>query len=314
MKMSCRTPSNVYLSTTGEIPAKKISGRLRFWRAQQYCGKFESMHLIHKPGMRYVLIALLMTGCMDTAILHQPGPGEPSTAIHKKEKVSPSSKKYEPDSWQSFLQHIPVSDGPVLDYTGQKIPDQGKHFAILTYDVGKRDLQQCADALIRLRAEYLFTRKRPGEIGFHFTGGQFYSFDAYCNGKRPVPKGNEVAFINKEPVPADKASLRQYLDLVYTYAGTISLAKELKPTNRFEVGTVVIYAGSPGHCFIITDEAVNEAGEKVFKLVEGYTPAQTIYVLRNVMETENTPWHTLNHGTIKTASYTFTRYRLGKFE
>ena len=224
---------------------------------------------------------------------------------------------FEEGSWQFFLRHLPVVDSPVLDYRGREVDDQYKHVGVIPYDVGTRDLQQCADALMRLRAEYLFGKKQYEKIGFHFTGGQFYSFTDYCNGKRPVPRGNDVVFVNNATtVTRNRQSLRKYLDIVYTYAGTISLAKELKPAQDFEVGTVVIYGGSPGHCFIIIDESRNEKGEKVFKLAEGYTPAQSIYVLRNPDPGSSTkdPWHRLEKGMIQTASYTFEKYQLGRFE
>src|SRR5215218_4144092 len=96
--------------------------------------------------------------------------------------ASSPSVKFEEGSWADFLQHLPVEEGPILDYRGLPVGDQEKHIGIIPYDVGKRDLQQCADALMRLRAEYLFGRKRYDEIGFHFVGGQFYTWNDYCRG------------------------------------------------------------------------------------------------------------------------------------
>jgi hypothetical protein len=201
-----------------------------------------------------------------------------------------------------------------VDYRGKVIREQKKHAAIIDYDVGNTDLQQCADALMRLRAEYLFSQKRFHEIGFHFTSGHRYSYTEYCKGKRPVPRGNSVRFVSTSPVSISHQSLRQYLDIVYTYAGTISLANELLTATKFTIGTIIISPGSPGHCLIITDEATGVDGEKLYKLVEGYTPAQSIYVLRNVAEPTLGYWHRLSKGPLETASYIFQTYQLKKFE
>ncbi|MEI6948703.1 DUF4846 domain-containing protein [Paraflavisolibacter sp. H34] len=229
--------------------------------------------------------------------------------------VTPSSHSYPSGSWQHFLQHLPAKEGPVLDYSGNPVSNQQKHVAIVPYDVGTKDLQQCADALIRLRAEYLFSAGRYEEIGFHFTSGHLYRWKDYCKGLRPVIRGNSVAFSRlAAPGRQDHPSLRRYLDIVYTYAGTVSLARELQPTRELKTGTVIITPGSPGHCSMIVDEATDGKGKKLFKLVEGFMPAQSIYILKNPA-TENAPWYALEAGApVETSSYSFHHYKLGRFE
>ena len=237
-----------------------------------------------------------------------------ATFIHSTTPSKPTKAFIEKETWPHFLSHLPIKNLPILNYKGQPVRDQDKHIGIIPFDVGTTDLQQCADALMRLRAEYLFAQQRFSEIGFHFVSGQYYSWDMYCKGLRPYVHGNGVRFKNSGTSNRSHESLRAYLDLVYTYASTISLARELKPASGFEVGTIVIHPGAPGHCFIIIDASVDEEGQKIFKLAEGYTPAQSIYVLRNPAKPGLDPWYRLNRKAIETASYYFSDFLLKKFE
>ena len=291
-----------------EIPAFAIStDKIKFtlWNP-----KHLSSHI--KRLMRLVILcSVCLFSCSqlsDTKFMRN---DHPVLAV-KKEIVSTQRK--DEKSWLYFLQNLPIKNGPILDYRGNQIANQIKHNAIINYDVGTKDLQQCADALMRLRAEYLFQQDRYHEIGFHFVDGMLYTWDQYCNGLKVLPKGNDIKLIKSSPSPYTHESLRKYLDVVYNYASTISLTKELKKTNEFAAGTVVIYPGSPGHCFIIIDEALDENGEKIFKLAEGYTPAQSIYVLSNLVEPEINPWYHLQKGTITTSSCRFINYQLRSFE
>ena len=218
-------------------------------------------------------------------------------------------------AWQSFLQHLPTENAPIRDYKGRLVSDQEKHAAIIKYDVGNKDLQQCADALMRLRSEYLFKENRYSEIGFHFTTGNYYSWEAYCEGQRPSIKGQHIKFVaTGTGSPKDHASLRKYLDILYAYANTVSLEKELKDANDFTIGTVIIKPGYPGHTCIIIDEKSLPDGRKLYKLAEGYMPAQSIYILNNTIQPWLGAWYALKKGPITTASFEFDNYSLKKFE
>ncbi len=254
------------------------------------------------------LLPLLFVFCTDTnlnAIFSTP----PSPEIEIL-----SQRKFADTTWQYFLQHLPAEKKEVVDFTGKKIDNQQKHFAVLPYDVGTRDLQQCADALIRLRAEYLFSRKRFKGINFLFTNGHWFSFSAYCAGLRPQLQNNQLVWQEKQTAAFTHTSLRAYLDVVFSYAGTASLSKQLMKVNDFAVGTIIMKPGSPGHCMMIVDEVANQDGRRSFKLVEGFMPAQSIYILRNPDLVENSPWYVLKPGEIITSSYHFKKYLLLKFE
>jgi hypothetical protein len=80
------------------------------------------------------------------------------------------------------------------------------------------------------------------------------------------------------------AALRRYLDMIFTYAGTLSLSRELQPVPLAEVqpGDVLIKGGSPGHAVLVLDVAQDaRQGTRYALLAQSYMPAQDIHVLRN---------------------------------
>jgi len=230
-------------------------------------------------------------------------------------------EKAMPNSFAEFLQNLPLAPAgsPVLDYAGNPISNQSEHIAIINYDVGTKDLQQCADATIRLRAEYLFQQKRFDEIGFHFTSGDYFSWTDYANGTRPIISGNSVSFSEKANEDDSYASFRKYLDVIYNYAGTISVNKETKPVTSnaaISSGDIIITPGSPGHAVMIVGCAKDKRNNKIYLLAESYMPAQSIHILTNPFESGISPWYhlDLNSGSIETARYTFSTANIRRFE
>jgi hypothetical protein len=180
-------------------------------------------------------------------------------------------------SFAAWLRGLPVrpEGTPVLTYTGKPKWRQDVHVAVIDIDVGKRDLQQCADAIMRLRAEWLFSQNRDKDIAFNDTDGKRRRFSAT---KR-----------------SDHAGLRKFMDLVFAYAGTYSLDRELKavPPEQIAVGDLFIKGGFPGHAVLIADMVENRAtGEKRFLLLQSYMPAQDMHILKNPNSVDGTPWYT----------------------
>src|SRR5215216_2798811 len=68
--------------------------------------------------------------------------------------------KVQPGSFGEWLRKTPLKkDKSVHLYNGQLKRNQSAQFAVVDIPVGDKDLQQCADAVMRLRAEYLFSQK-----------------------------------------------------------------------------------------------------------------------------------------------------------
>lgn len=74
-------------------------------------------------------------------------------------------------------------DKVVYLVNGNRKINQHAQFAVLDISTGNKDLLQCADAVMRLHAEYLYEQKRYGEITFLDNNGTRYSL-AEAAGKK----------------------------------------------------------------------------------------------------------------------------------
>jgi hypothetical protein len=193
-----------------------------------------------------------------------------------------------PDSFPDWLRYLPLKPpgAPVLLFDGRPKSDQTLHAAVIDIDVGRRDLQQCADAVIRLRAEYLYAGS-PAErasIAFNFTSGERVAFARWAQGWRPVVAANRVSWRRNGVRGTDRAQFAAYLATVFAYAGSHSLERELVPVAdpaKARGGDIYIQGGFPGHAVIVVDAAVDPNGRHVMLLAQSFMPAQSIHVLRN---------------------------------
>lgn len=216
---------------------------------------------------------------------------------------------YTKGSFQSYLRNYKLKEygTAIINFDGSTYFAQNWHDAILDVPVPKNGLQQCADVLMRVRAEYLWEQDRKKDIGFKFTSGHYCSWQKYAAGYRPKIKGNKVSFHKTASVNHTKANFYKYLNLIYTYAGTASLHAELKKVSleNLKIGDMLVQPGFPGHIEMIVDVVVNDKGEYLFLLAQGNTPAQNMCLLKN-FEDELSPWYNFkDKETIYTPSYYF---------
>jgi len=223
------------------------------------------------------------------------------------------------NSFASWLQHLPLStDNTVYLYNGEKKYNQTAQFKVLDIDVGTRDLQQCADAVMRLRSEYLYASKQYDKIHFNYTNGVNIPFLKWSSGFYPSLKGNKVVWVDSSNDKSYK-SFKKYLVNIFMYAGTASLEKEMEsiPLTEIKPGDVLIRGGFPGHAVIVLDVAENKStNDKVFMIAQSYMPAQSIHILRNDFS-DSSPWYSLKEiekmMMILTPEWTFKSNQLKRF-
>lgn len=220
-----------------------------------------------------------------------------------------------------WLRRLPIQPkgAKVYLYNGRKKPYQKGAYAVIDIDVGKRDLQQCADAVMRLKAEYHYGLKDYQNIHFKYTSGHNVAFEDWRKGKRPQVSGSSVQFTSPNGKTDNSyLNFKKYMQAIFTYAGTASLTKELKrvPIADMQIGDVFIQGGFPGHAIIVVDMAVHPKTEKkVFMVAQSYMPAQSIHVLNNLNDRTLGAWYQLDfEGELDTPEWSFSKGDLKRFQ
>lgn len=274
----------------------------------------------------YLLLATAFNACTSPSVPQEPAVVRQAQTVAMPRRIGaiPLPPGYvripaTNDSYAGFLRNLPLKADPtVYLYNGQKKRNQQAQYAVLDIDAGTKDLQQCADAVMRLRAEYLYARQQYDAISFRFTNGFYCDYAHYAGGYRPIIRGNSCTWALQQSPDHSRKGFRQYLDLVYTYAGTQSLHAQLKPApfTGLAPGQVLIQTRQPyGHAVTVMDMACNpQTKDTVFLLAQSYMPAQDMHILRNPSSTTLSPWYSVHfEGPLDTPEWTFSKEDLRTF-
>jgi Domain of unknown function (4846) len=183
-------------------------------------------------------------------------------------------------------------------YNGKLKSNQEAQYAVMKIDIGKKDLVQCADAVMKLRADYLFEKHLYDQIKFLTTSGNEVSFDNWLKGIRWKEQGAKLVSYNIHKRESNaQQEYDSYMEFVFSYCGTYSLSKQLKAVNdsrSLQPGDVFVYGGFPGHAVTVMAVAKNDEDERIFLLSQGYMPAQDIHILKNYANTDLNPWYNVS--------------------
>ncbi len=218
-------------------------------------------------------------------------------------------KPTDKNSFASYLRNLPLKPaGTKVKYYNGSEKDDDVYDAVVDMNISNKDLQQCADAVMRLRGEYFYSIKAYDQISFVLTNGFKVDYSEWMKGNRVIVNGNKT-FWRKTAEPSNTyKDFRNYMEFVFTYAGTLSLSRSLHSKNirDIAIGDVFILGGSPGHAVIVVDVAENKNGEKVFLLAQSYMPAQETQILKNYNNDKISPWYSANIvGKLNTPQWTF---------
>lgn len=195
-------------------------------------------------------------------------------------------------SFTYWLRHLPLLPPrtPVRSYQGRVIlpADHKSLAAVVDLDLSKRDRQQCADTIMRLRGEFHHARGRPGSTRFRWAGGKRFGYGDWRRGLRPVRQGRRWTFQSKARPGRGYANFRRYLEYMFTWTGTLHLAGEPRVSPKEILpGDFFIQGGSPGHTVVVLDMARGPQGKIRLLVGQGFMPAQDLHLMRAA---NGNPW------------------------
>lgn len=200
-----------------------------------------------------------------------------------------------PGSFAHWLRHLPLlpKGSPVRSYDGRVIVPAGNpHLAaVVDLDVGKRDLQQCWDSVVRLRAEYLWATGQKRRIAFPYGGGiGRFSWAKWAAGFRPRKVSRRRYRLKRVARPGySRKSFRRYLKHLFIWTGSIHSGKTRQvPLSDIRIGDFFTWPGSPGHAVLVVDLAVDAKGRKVALIGQGFMPAQDFHIVASSQDCS--PW------------------------
>lgn len=276
------------------------------------------------------LVALVFTLLLASAVLSSPAmsknsrvtvskmvPGKAAAAKmypwpRRNENYEPLSKRATPpagfkrvkvgkDSYAYWLRHLPLlpKGAKVKDYKGSVLRSSSAvSWAVVDLDVGKRDLQQCIDVLMRLRAEYLWWSGKKDKIAFRYAGGKYVGWKHWRAGLRPKRRRRKTVLERGGRRGSSRKSFRAYLTFMFAMTGTMHHVSEPRVDfNDMKAGDFFIQPpprpGSLGHAVVILDLARNSKGEVRALIGEGFTPAQDFHLLK---APDGERWYKLKSG------------------
>ena len=208
-------------------------------------------------------------------------------------------------SFADFIGNYPLEpDGtPVYYFDKREKSGDG-----LSMEVAEEDLQQCADSIMRIYAEYLYKSGNEYKISFKFVDGFVCDYNHWKQGYRVKFSDDKPYWEKKTDADNSEETFKKYLRIVFAYSSTLSMEKEARPIDisQLKVGDIFIKGGSPGHVVMVADICENESGEKAFLLAQGFMPAQSFHIIKNPAHSED-PWYYQSEVKypFRTQNYTF---------
>lgn len=204
-----------------------------------------------------------------------------------------------PGSFGAWLRTLPLAaeKTPVVSHKGDVVSrgDDPYVAAVFALDVGSTDLQQSSDVVVRLHAEWQWSTGER-EISYKSATGFEMPLARWQKGERIIAVGTSFGWAPREKAAKpDHADFRRFLDTVFAFGNSQSLATTTTPVDAADVapGDFFVHTGSPSHALVVLDIANKPEGPKLALLGQALSPPESPHVIR---PGRGTAWFSLRPG------------------
>ena len=248
--------------------------------------------------------ALVVSFCLGFVSCKAEGNGSANEVQSDSVAVSSDSQyiiQYQDDAFYKFLCSLPRKKrmAEIKNYKGEDAGMSYYKYCVIDSPL-LSPVEQCADICMHLRAEYFYRQKQYDKIHFHDVGGKDHK---YTGG-------------------ASRQALNAYLKKIYNISNTASMYAEMQivpSLSDIRPGDVLIYPAKGnklGHVVMISEVAKDSKGDIYFQVMQGFTPACELHIVKNNDISGNSPWFKLdqNADAIKIDNFTFRKDQLRRWK
>jgi len=219
----------------------------------------------------------------------RPMPRPVDTAMHRFAGSLPGYTVFadEAESWTEWLRLLPLAapGTPVRNHRGEiVVPGDDEHLAaVVAIDIGTQDLQQSADVILRLYAEWRWWIDDLHMLYLSDTQVEL-PLQKWAAGERLAASDGKPAWV-RQPEPKAKleyADFRAYLDSVFPWSDSQALLAESIPLDpeKLAPGSFFLHEGHPAQVLIVLDVATAPDGKRAMLLAQALNPAENLHVIR----------------------------------
>lgn len=192
-----------------------------------------------------------------------------------------------PGSFAAWLRELPLAapGTPVKDWRGDEVYGGDDEYvkAVIAIDVGRSNLQQSADVVVRLHAEWQWSLGRRDQEYVSATKDPL-PYARYAEGKRTLAQGPHLYWVKqRDPNDVnDYDAFRDFLDAAFLWINSPALRMQSEPVaaDALMPGDFFVRRDKSGHTVVVLDVVTRANGERLALLGQGIAPAMNPHVLR----------------------------------